>query len=269
MKQSARFLRAIGFIACVTGLSVLLFLATNRFYTQSGANPVLAAQKSEIDNHLDRPILSSEENSETKSTRPIVSRQEVSTPEVPFFSVPQTNPVPKEIVSSRKSPDNKKTSSTSPAEPVNAVIRLVIPELRLDAKVQYIPFEGNTWDLNDLGQSVAWLGKMSGKETIRNLVLAGHITVGNGTHGPFRYLSRLDPGAKITVYTNHYILTYQVRELLIVKPEDAHLTADTSESQLTLLTCATWNEKTRSYLRRQVVFADLLEVEPNSQGTAK
>jgi LPXTG-site transpeptidase (sortase) family protein len=110
---------------------------------------------------------------------------------------------------------------------------------------------------------------MSGIETAKNLVLAGHITVWDGTHGPFRYLSRLEPGAKIMVYTNQYIYTYQVREILIVKPEDAYLTKDTSNSQLTLLTCATWNEKTKSYLRRQVVFADLLEVEPYFQGMAK
>jgi LPXTG-site transpeptidase (sortase) family protein len=137
----------------------------------------------------------------------------------------------------------------------------VIPDLRLDAQVNYVPFQGNTWELDDLGQSVAWLGNTTDDLTVRNLVLAGHITVRDGSHGPFRYLSRLSPGARLTVYSERYIYTYQVRELYLVYPQDAQITENTTESQLTLLTCATWNEKTKTYLRRQIVVADLVKVE--------
>jgi LPXTG-site transpeptidase (sortase) family protein len=107
---------------------------------------------------------------------------------------------------------------------------------------------------------------MTGDETVRNLVLAGHVTVRDGSHGPFRYVSRLAPGARLIVYTERYIQTYQVRELSLVDPEDAYVTEDTTQSQLTLLTCATWNEKTKTYLRRQVIIADLIKVEPYLKG---
>ena len=266
----ARSLRAVGFVVCVTGLSALLFLATSRFYTLSTSNSVKAAQEPQVQNHPNQAISPSEEVSGNKPTQQPLTRREFPELDVPLFSIPSPEPNPvTDINYSTSTSKSRRNPLASPTETGNTVIRLVIPDLRLDAQVRFIPFEGNTWNLNDLGQSVAWLGNMTGRETTSNLVLAGHVTVQDGTHGPFRYLSRLTPGAKLTVYTDQYIYTYRVRELSIVKPEDAHLTGDTPHSQLTLLTCATWNEKTKSYLRRQVVMADLLKVEPYLQGLAK
>ncbi|HLE52179.1 MAG TPA: sortase [Anaerolineales bacterium] len=141
--------------------------------------------------------------------------------------------------------------------------RLVIPSLRVDAKVVFVPFSDATWDLTSLEQDVAWLGKMPSQAVNKNFVLASHVTVGNAQNGPFRYLSRLAPGAKVIVYTEKQILTYLVRDLAIVNPGDVSITQETTRSQLTLLTCTTWDEKTKSYLRRQVVFAELVKVESN------
>ena len=270
MTVPARFLRTVGIVACVIGLSVLLFMAASRFYTLSNASSVQAAQEYKPYSHSDQVIPPSGEDSGMEPRRQPVTRQEVPELDVPFFSVPPPHPSPaNEIYSSGSTLHMRRTSPASPSETGNSVIRLVIPDLRLDAPVRYIPFVGNTWDINDLEQSVAWLGNMNEDDTVRNLVLAGHVTVFDGSHGPFRYLSRLTPGAKLVVYTDQYIYTYQVRELSIVKPEDAYLTGDTPQSQLTLITCATWNEKTKSYLRRQVVIADLLKVEPYLQGMVK
>ena len=144
-----------------------------------------------------------------------------------------------------------------------AINRLVIPSLRVDAKVVFVPFSDATWDLAGLVQDVAWLGNIPGQAANQNFVLAGHATVGNAHNGPFRYLSRLAPGAKVIVYTEKQVLTYQVRDLAIVNPGDVSITQETTRSQLTLLTCTTWDEKTKSYLRRQVVFAELVKVESN------
>ena len=144
-----------------------------------------------------------------------------------------------------------------------AINRLVIPSLRVDAKVVFVPFGDSTWDLADLAQDVAWLGNMPGQETNKNLVLAGHVTVGQASNGPFRYLSRLTPAAKVIVYTEKKVFTFQVRELSIVNPGDMSVTQGTTQSQLTLLTCTTWDEKTKNYLRRQVVLAELVKVESN------
>jgi len=263
----ARFLRAAGFAACLTGLSVLLFLATSRYYALSTANAVQAAQELEESSQSDQVIATSGQVSQSKPSPILIPRQEAPELDIPLFAVPPSNPSPaKGIASSISTMNRRRISPSSPMESGNIVTRLVIPDLRLDAQIRYIPFDRNTWDLNSLGQSVAWLENVAGGETTKNLVLAGHVTVRDGTHGPFRYLSRLKPGAKVVVYTEKYIYTYRVRELLIVKPEDAYLMGDSPHSQLTLLTCTTWNEKTKSYLRRQIVIADLLKFEAYPQG---
>jgi sortase (surface protein transpeptidase) len=53
-----------------------------------------------------------------------------------------------------------------------------------------------------------------------------------------------------------------VRDQVLVYPEDSSVLADTSNPQLTLITCHTWDEETLSYLRRLVVNADLDTIEP-------
>ena len=270
MTATARYLRTVGFVVCVTGLSVLLFLATSRFYTLPTASSVQAAQEYESHSHPDQAMSPLGEDSGTEPMRQSVIRQEVPKLDVPLFSVPPLHPSPaNEIATSGSTPNRRRTFPDLPNETGNSIIRLVIPDLRLDAPVRYIPFVGNTWNVNDLGQSVAWLGNMNGNDTVRNIVLAGHVTVFDGSHGPFRYLSRLTPGAQLTVFSERYIYLYRVRELSVVEPEDAYITENTEDSQLTLVTCATWNEETKTYLRRRVVIADLLKVEPYQQGMAK
>ena len=81
------------------------------------------------------------------------------------------------------------------------------------------------------------------------------------SHGPFRYLWKLNPGEEIILYDGYLIYTYVVREQLLVYPEQSSVLNDTSQPQLTLITCTTWDEETLSYLRRLVVFADLEKVE--------
>jgi sortase A len=82
----------------------------------------------------------------------------------------------------------------------------------------------------------------------------------NGSNGPFRYLSRLKPGDEVLVYTSDQILTYQIRESVRVYPEDVSVIEETSKPQLSLVTCIDWDENTKTYLRRLVVFGDLVNV---------
>jgi LPXTG-site transpeptidase (sortase) family protein len=263
----ARFLRVTGLFICVSGLGLVLLLATSRFYSPPAAYPVQAAVEIEIPS--DHEI---EFSGWRELTGSQIDQQSAITPSVTqagalLFSVPEIdqNPIEETSASVNSTLNNEKTLSTSSQEQSNAITRLVIPELRLDAPVEYVPFTVFTWELDDLGQSIAWLGSMKGDGIARNLVLAGHATVFDGSHGPFRYLSRLTPGAELIVYSERYVYFYRVRELSLVEPEDADITENTADSQLTLVTCATWNEKTKSYLRRLVVIADLLKVEPIPQ----
>ncbi len=95
----------------------------------------------------------------------------------------------------------------------------------------------------------------------KNSVFAGHVTVRNGSHGPFRYHWKLTPGDEIVLLNENLIYTYVVHEQLSVYPEDNYVLNDTPQPQVTLITCTTWDEETSSYLRRLIVFAVLEKVE--------
>lgn len=263
----ARFFRITGLFICVSGLGLVLLLATSRFYSPPEAYPVQAAAEIEISVDQEVTVSDSREPNETQIDQQPTIIPTVTHPDALLFSVPEIdqNPTDEIAASLNSTQNNEKPLSTSSQEQSNAITRLVIPELRLDAPVEYVPFTVFTWELDDLGQSIAWLGNMEGDGIARNLVLAGHATVFDGSHGPFRYLARLTPGAEVIVYSERYVYFYRVQELSLVEPEDAHITENTADSQLTLVTCATWNEKTKSYLRRLAVIADLLKVEPIPQ----
>lgn len=142
----------------------------------------------------------------------------------------------------------------------SAAQRLRIPFLKVDAQVVPVPFDGRTWDVNKIAEEVAWLGGTSRPGQGGNTVLAGHITARDIGNGPFRYLNWLSPGEEIFVYTNQKIYVYRVREFRIVEARDGAVTAATENPQLTLVTCSTWDEQVESYVKRRVVYADLVRV---------
>jgi LPXTG-site transpeptidase (sortase) family protein len=142
----------------------------------------------------------------------------------------------------------------------SAAQRLRIPFLKVDAQVVPVPFDGRTWDVNEIAAEVAWLGGTSQPGLGGNTVLAGHITAREIGNGPFRYLNWLSPGEEIFVYTDQKIYLYRVREFRIVEARDGAVTAATENPQLTLVTCSAWDEQVESYVKRRVVYADLVRV---------
>jgi LPXTG-site transpeptidase (sortase) family protein len=284
-----RFLRIIGLLVCVVGLGLVLLLQANRFYSLpevypaqvaaeniAPANPgIMQASAQELngaatnlesmiksDGDLEHMPIVMEFKGASIRREPIIEKT-LSQPDALSFplSQPEPSPTVESTAPLSSTQLNGQIQTTPQQETRNAITRLVIPALKLDAEVKYVQITGNTWDLDDLGQSVAWLGSIQSNDSGRNLVLAGHVTELDGGHGPFRYLSRLKPGAQLTVYSERHLYTYRVRELSLVEPEDAYILEDTENPRLTLLTCATWNKNTKSYLHRQVVIADLIETE--------
>ena len=139
--------------------------------------------------------------------------------------------------------------------------RIVIPSLKVNAKVISKPYSELTWDLSNLEQNVAALDDIPNQTSANNIVLAGHVTVRNGSHGPFRYLWKLNPGDQVIIQDEKFVYTYIVRDQVLVYPEEISVLSDTLQPQLTLITCTNWDEETLSYLRRRVIFADLEKTE--------
>jgi sortase A len=148
------------------------------------------------------------------------------------------------------------------------VRRLVIPALDLDAPVRYIPFNGKTWRVDTLESQIAWLGDTGWPGLGGNIGLAGHVSLNDGSDGPFRNLSRLKPGDIVKVYTSQKIYTFRVNDLSTVAGGDISVVAQTDVSQLTLITCADWDKQSQTYLSRLVVSSDLVDVQPASQANS-
>jgi LPXTG-site transpeptidase (sortase) family protein len=152
------------------------------------------------------------------------------------------------------------TLDTSP------IVRLVIPTLEVDAVVKYVPWDTTleTWMITGLRQEIAWLGGSSWPGLGSNTVLAGHVTIRDYGNGPFRFLDQLEAGDEITAYTYTKAYKYRVREATIVAESDLWVTEPTKNPQLTLITCTDWNRDLQLYLKRLIIFADLVRSDPIS-----
>lgn len=180
---------------------------------------------------------------------------EFSTPEaVPIVTLP-SYPIPTPQISATP-------QAGQPAPDTSPVVRIAIPALVLDTKVAYVPWDGYTWWITGLREEVAWLGNTSWPGLGSNTALAGHVTVRGLGDGPFRHLDELPAGEIIMLYTERNVYTYKVREKAIVEEGDLTVTAPTANPQVTLITCVEWNDELQMYLRRLVVFADLVDVRP-------
>lgn len=141
--------------------------------------------------------------------------------------------------------------------PVN---RIIIPAIALDTVVKYVPYDGLTWLIAGLHQEIAWMGDTSWPGLGGNTALAGHVTLRDGTNGPFRYLADLRYGDAIFVYTENNIYEYMVNEQLDVEETDLSVLQSSDESQVTLITCSEWDMYTGFYTKRLAVKAKLVAV---------
>lgn len=148
--------------------------------------------------------------------------------------------------------------------PVN---RIIIPALALDTVVKYVPYDGLTWLIAGLNQEIAWMGDTSWPGLGGNTALAGHVTLRDGSNGPFRYLADLRYGDAVFIYTEKNIYEYMISEQVDVEATDLAVIGASSEPQLTLITCSEWDMYTGFYTKRLIVKADLVGVKLVQQQT--
>lgn len=150
----------------------------------------------------------------------------------------------------------------------SAVERIIIPAILLDTEVKYVPFDGNTWLIRGLRYEVAWLGDTSWPGLGSNTVLAGHVTVSGIGNGPFRKLEDLGNGEFIFLHTEENTYTYRVRGRTVVEDWDLTVVQPSDSPQITLITCVDWDEEEEIYLKRLVLFADLVRVDPSLESNS-
>lgn len=141
-------------------------------------------------------------------------------------------------------------------------VRLVIPAIKVSSMVEYVGFtSGGAMGVPKSMDTVAWfeLGQRPGENG--SAVIAGHYGIKNGKGSVFDNLYKLRKGDKIYIEDNKgKIISFVVRESRRYDPgADAKAVFGSSDGKahLNLVTCeGTWNNISKSYSKRLVVFTD-------------
>jgi LPXTG-site transpeptidase (sortase) family protein len=109
------------------------------------------------------------------------------------------------------------------------------------------------------------MGETSWPGLGENTGFAGHVTLTDGSDGPFRKLGDLKAGDVVVLFTEQNIYTYRVRQQAVVEDIDMSVLDAGDKSSITLITCTNWSKDLKIYLQRLIVLADLEKVEPLQQ----
>jgi len=141
---------------------------------------------------------------------------------------------------------------------------LEIPDLGVVLPIVGVPLSGEGWDLTWLSNQAGYLNGTTLPGDVGTTGLTAHVTLADGTPGPFRNLNRLYWGNKVILHVDGYRYTFEVRESRSVLPRDLSVFKKDGYTWLTLLTCEGYVPWLDTYNYRLAVRAVLLKVEPDS-----
>lgn len=243
-KKTARFVNAgilllvVGFILTLTACGLQNSTVSKEQLTPDVAQASLAQSTDLIS---ETPSSNSEGPAEQIPTSTPIS--------LPDYPIP-TPYIPAGLNVDGKLPD------TSP------ITRIEITALDLDTIVKYVPFDGFTWLIKGLRSEVIWMGNTSWPGLGGNTGVSAHVTLGDGTDGPFRHLEDLKDGEIVKLYTEQNVYTYKVHDREVVSESDSSVLEPAEQAQLTLITCTDWHMGLGTYQKRLIVYSDLIEVQP-------
>jgi large repetitive protein len=160
--------------------------------------------------------------------------------------------------------------SALPAQPAekayNAMsgVWIEIPDLGVRLPMLDVPLSNDGWDLTWLSNQAGYLDGTTRPGDVGTMGVTAHITLADGTPGPFQNLRQLSWGNKVIMYANGYRYTYEVRENRLVLPRDMSVLRQDGYAWMTLITCEGYSSLLDAYTYRVAVRAVLLSVEPDN-----
>ncbi|MFO7583693.1 MAG: sortase [Anaerolineales bacterium] len=154
-----------------------------------------------------------------------------------------------------------------PAEKAyNAIsgVWIEIPDLGVRLPMLDVPLSNDGWDLTWLSNQAGYLAGTTQPGDVGTMGVTAHVTLADGTPGPFQNLRQLFWGNKIIMYANGYRYTYEVRENRLVLPRDMSVLRQDGYAWMTLITCEGYSSFLDDYTYRVAVRAVLLSVEPDN-----
>ncbi len=139
---------------------------------------------------------------------------------------------------------------------------LEIPTLKIKSMpIVGVPFVKGNWDVSWLDRNAGWLNGTAFPTWVGNSVITGHVYLSDGKAGPFVDLGKLKYGDRVIVHAYGSVYTYEIRENKTVSPDNVSAFKHEEKSWITLITCKTYDESTKTYSRRIVARAVLIKVE--------
>lgn len=136
---------------------------------------------------------------------------------------------------------------------------LFIPKVGLSAPIITAYLDGVSWDVSQLGPNVGHLQGTTEPGQVGNVVLAGHVTLRDGTNGIFATIKTMSIGDQVYVIQGDQEWRYSVVSNRIVQPNDLSVVYPSIDERLTLITCESYDFFTDSYLERVVVVAERIQ----------
>jgi LPXTG-site transpeptidase (sortase) family protein len=144
----------------------------------------------------------------------------------------------------------------------NVPLRLKIPEINLDAAVEYVGITKNgVVGVPEGPINTAWFDESAIPGNPGVSIIDGHAGWKDGIHAVFDDLHKLKVGDKIYVENKNLVTTVFVVRAIKKYPENADASGIFNStdglSHLNLITCAgVWNPQLGTHSERMVVFAD-------------
>ena len=142
-------------------------------------------------------------------------------------------------------------------------VTLEVPVLKIKLPIVGVPMKNKTWDVNWLLNQAGWLEGSAFPGLSGNSVLTSHVTLPYGQPGPFADLHKLKAGDKVFVHAFGDLYIYEVKSISQRYATDPAILQHEDKSWLTLVTCADYSESAETYLKRLVVRAEFMQVQPD------
>ena len=139
---------------------------------------------------------------------------------------------------------------------------LQIPALEINARIVGVSTGDQGWDLTWLWDHVGYLEGTAYPSWPGNTALTAHVVLPNGLPGPFAELAKLAWADRIVLHANGLQYVYHVTYVWSTHPYDLSALSHEETDWLTLITCDAYDEATDQYLRRTIVRAVLIEIQP-------
>ncbi len=133
---------------------------------------------------------------------------------------------------------------------------IFLPTAGVTAPVIEVYLDGESWDVQYLGQNAGHLQGTAWFGDTGNVVLAGHVEMPDGSAGIFAGFDDLNLGDPVILTLNDAQQRYSITSITTVAPDDLSVLYPTQTDRITLITCDSYDFLQNTYQDRLVVVAD-------------